>query len=230
MIKKEGITMNTHNYTARRIKKTVCVKDEPIMVINIAYPFFNKENQSKRACELAGKINRFYSHTAEKYTRYISEKYVSKALKIYNTNGHIKLSFVMDCTVSFINEGFVSIFSDLTYFNGKKKKTVRFSQNWSESKSALLPASFCFNKSGKAKKHITQIIAEIAEENIKSRCFSYFSDYPSIIARKFDFDNFYFVPNGTAFFYNPGILSDEDTPCVFVIPNKKIDGILKIHL
>lgn len=224
------MTENNRNFTLKNIKKTVSYRDTGIMVINISYPVFEKCGQGKKEEAFVTKINKFYRHIAEKYTAYISEKYPAKAWKIYNTNGNIKLSFLMQCTVCSISEKFISVFADLSYFDGKKKKTVRLSQNWSEEKNALLPPSFCFETNGKAKRYITGIISGIASENLKSRNFSYYSDFERIIVRKFDFDNVYFVPKGTAFFYNAGVLSDEESPCVFVIPNERIDGVLKLSL
>ncbi len=215
-----------NEYTIKTVKKTISAKNEPIMVVNMSYPVFERNSGSK----FAEKINKFYEHTAEKYSNYISRKYIKKAEKIYASNGHVRLSFLMNCTVSFCSEDIISVFSDLTYFDGSKKKTARFSQNWSVSKSAILPASFLFNTGIKSKNHINSIICEIASYNMKTTNFSYYSGFDKIIKRKFDFENFYFVPKGTAFFYNAGVLSQADTPCVFVIPNKKIDGVMKISI
>ena len=215
-----------NNYTIKTVKKTICTKNEPIMIINMNYPVFEKNGNGK----FAEKINKFYQHTAEKYSSYIARKYPKKAEKIFASNGQIKLSFLMNCTVSFCSDDIISVFSDLTYFDGTKKKTARFSQNWSAVKSALLPPSFLFNINRKSKNHITEIITEIASSNMKTNNFSYYSGFDKIIRHKFDFENFYFVPKGTAFFYNAGVLSEADTPSVFVIPNKKIDGVMKISI
>ena len=183
--------MNTTDFYSckmQNIKKTVKVKDVPVMVININYPFFEScENQGNEHAFLT-KLNKFYSHTAEKYHTYICKKYPAKAEKLYNSSGGIKTAFLMNCTVSLNTHHILSVFSDLSYFDGKIQKTVRFSQNWSSAKSALLPASYFFENTSKAKKYIINAITETAEENMDKRDFAYFSDYRIIIRKKFDFD------------------------------------------
>lgn len=231
--KRKVLDMNTDafwNYKAERTKKTVSVKDEQVMLLNISHPVFETDPDSKTDNSFILKINKFYSHIADKYSKTVLSKYTGKAARIYSANGGIMTAFLMNCTVAYNTEEMISVFSDLSYYDGKKKKTVRFSQNWSPKKSAILPPSYIFEKNTKSKRHITEIIAEIAADNMKNKNFSYYSDFETIIRRKFDFDNFYFVPKGVAFFYNAGILSDDGEPCIFVIPCHALDGILKPSL
>ena len=216
------------NYKIENIKKMVTVKDEVVMVLNLRYPVFSQDMTEGKDKAFICKINKFYSHIAEKYSKAILSKYPAKAARIYTSNGKIKLSFLMNCTISFNTQKLISVFSDLSYFDGNTKKSIRFSQNWSYEKSAILPSSYIFENTFKSKRYITGIITEIATHNMEKRDFSYYSDFDTIIKRKFAFDNFYFVPNGIAFFYNTGVLSSDALPTVFVIHPEEIDQTLKI--
>ena len=135
------MTAKCFEYNVKNVKKTVNVKNSQVMAVNIKYPIFEKNANSGLSPSFYDKINGFYRKTSDKYEKYITEKYAAKAAKIFNTNGNIKLSFLMDFTISHMTENLISVFCDLTYFNGKTPKTVRFSQNWVPEKNAVLPAS-----------------------------------------------------------------------------------------
>lgn len=219
---------SARSYTAENIRKTVFSKNTAVMSVNMKYPKFSPVSKSPKELAFTEKINRFYSASADKYLKYLGTKYASKAARIYRKNGNVRSSFLMNCTVPYSDGRFVSVFADITHFDGTKKETVRFSQLWDADKSAILPAQKVFVCSGKQKKYVTEIILKIAGNNMKNGSFSYYSGYRSIICRKFSFSDFYFVPNGAAFFYNGGVLSEACEPCVFVVPFEKIDGLLKI--
>ena len=219
------MTYDFWEYGTENIKKQLSVKEEPIAVININYPFFSEKKEKQN--NFVSKINKFYKHTAEKYADYVVRKYPSKALRVFNENGRIKLSFLMSFAVSYNTEDILSIFTDLSYFDGHTKKSVRFSQNWSCEHSAMLPPSFYFDTGKKSKKYLTSVISGIASENMKNRSFNYYADFEKLIRSGFDFDNFYFVPNGAAFFYNQGFLSEESELCVFVVSKEKMNTVLR---
>lgn len=212
-------------YSTRNIKKQLLVKEEPIAVINVSYPEFAEMSGKQNI--FVSKINKFYKYTADKYTDYILRKYPSKALKVFSGNGRIKLSFLMNFAVSYNTQDTVSVFTDLSYFDGHTKKSVRFSQNWSPEHSAILPPSMCLDTGKRSKRLIIKALTEIAAENMKRRNFNYFADYEMLVKRRFDFDNFYFVPNGTAFFYNSGVLSEDAEPSVFVVPENIVKKAVK---
>ena len=70
---------------------------------------------------------------------------------------------------------------------------------------------------------------QILEKNMQNSSFGYFSDCKKQFMRHFNLDNFYFVPNGIAFFIDAGLLCDvKNGPSVFIIPFDKADGVLKV--
>ncbi len=216
-------------YKIETKKKTVLYKDTPVLSVNLRYPVFEPLSREPKERAFTAKINRFYSDSAEKYVRTLGKNYAKRAAKIYNSNGGITASFVMNCTVSYSDADYISVFADISVYNGKSTRVSRFSQLWSKEKSAILPAGMVFDTSFKSKKYVREIICGIAEKNIKKKDFSYFDNYKSIINKSFDFSKFYIVPNGAAFYFDKGVLSaSAPDVCVFVIPFEQIDGLIKL--
>lgn len=210
-------------------KKMVLSKDTPVLSVNLRYPVFEPLSLEPKERVFTSKVNRFYSDSAEKYVRTLGKNYAKRAAKIYTSNGGIKASFVMNCAVAYSDEDYISVFADISVYNGKSTSTNRFSQLWSREKSSILPASMVFDTSSKSKKYIKETICGIAEKNLKLKGFSYFDNYKSIINKSFDFSKFYIVPNGVAFYFDKGVLSaSAPDVCVFVVPFEKIDGMTKI--
>ena len=213
-------------YKIETVRKNINFKDIPVMSVNIKYPVFEAGTDSKNEQGFVSKINRFYADSAEKYMSYLNGKYVKKIASMYERNGSVRTAFVMNCTVTYCSSDYISVFADISSFDGKNTKTHRFSQLWSAQKSAILPPSKVFSTDTRTKRYIKQTIMEIAEKNLGKRDFSYFDNYKSIIEKRLDPANFYIVPNGIAFFYDKGMLSASSQVCVFVM--SKEDLPLKI--
>lgn len=219
---KGGITVT--DYQTENINQAVLFKNIPVMSLDLNYPKFS-ETYDKNP-RFVAKINSFYAVSAQKYLAFFSEKYSKKAYRIFSSHNQ-RLSFSMNCTVAYSDEKFISVFADLAYFNGKSTETLRFSQLWSREAAAILPASRVFSRSRRQKNYLVEIISAIADNNMKNG-FAYRPNYRSVIRKKFDFSDFYLVPKGVAFFFSGGVLSAEPSPCVFVVPTEKIDGLVKI--
>lgn len=216
-------------YKLETKKKTVLYKDIPVLSVNLRYPVFKALSDEPKEKAFTAKINRFYCDSAEKYVKMLGKNYAKRAAKIYNSNGGIKASFLMNCTVTYSDANYISAFADISVYNGKDTKVSRFSQLWSKEKSAILPAGMVFDTSYKSKKYVKEIICSIAEKNLRRKDFSYFDNYKSIINKSFDFSKFYIVPNGVAFYFDKSTLSAAcPDVCVFVIPFERIDGIVKL--
>lgn len=225
------MTAETRAYKTETKRKTVLYRDIPVLSVNLKYPVFEAINTSKDERAFVRKINKFYADSADKYLKTLGGSYAKKAAKVYNSNGGIKTSFVMNGAVTYSDMNYVSVFADISAFDGNKTKTHRFSQLWSVEKSAILPSAKVFDTGMRSKKYIKEIICEIADKNLRLKDFSYFDNYKSIINKSFDFTKFYIVPNGVAFYFDKGILSaSAPDVCVFVIPFNRIDGVMKLGL
>lgn len=222
---------NTYSYSFETKRKSIKHKDDVIMSVNLKYPVFENQGRATLSKEknIASKINHFYEDSAKKYMSYLEKTGAKKALKSYNISGQ-RCAFVMKSTVSYADDNYISVFSDISFFDGKKAKTKRFSQLWDINRGIIMPHGEIFKENIKSGRYIKDIIQEIATDNLRLKNFSYYDNYKSLISRHFSFSAFYFVPKGIAFYFNAGRISSSDETCVFVIPCEKIDGVMKIAL
>lgn len=228
---KGGFMGNVRAYTPDCKKQIIRYKGAPVLSVNMKYPVFEELSDNKNEKFFVNKVNRFYSQTCENYIRECSGGYSSKAASLYKKNGGIMTSLVLNFQVAYSDENYISVFVDVSAFDGKKVQIRRFSQLWSAEKNAVLPASKIFDTGFKAKRYVKELICSIAEKNSKRKDFTYFDNYTSIINSKFDFSNFYFVPSGAAFFFDGGMLSASmPDVCVFVIPFENLRDIIKLPL
>lgn len=210
-------------------KKTVKVKGAEVLKTKSSYPRFKPASREKAQLDAVGRINKFYSSSAEKYLLSPKSKIVKKAAALYEKNKKCN-AVVMSVSVSYCDNAYISAFTDVSVFDGKKSLTKRLSQLWDAKKGVLLPPSHVFTISRRTSAYVKEIITEIANKNIQNRSFTYFDNYKAIIKKKFSFSNYYFVPNGVAFYFNAGILSENNYPIVFAVPFERIDGVMKISM
>lgn len=109
-------------------------------------------------------------------------------------------SLVLNFQVAYSDENYISVFVDVSAFDGKKVQIRRFSQLWSAEKNAVLPASKIFDTGFKAKRYVKELICSIAEKNSKRKDFTYFDNYTSIINSKFVSQISILYQAGAAFF------------------------------
>lgn len=217
------------SYTVEQKKKTVCFQNQPVLSVNLKYPCFAPYSECMREKHFTESVNRFYAGSAERCLARASGSYARKAAALCRKNGGVPAALVMNCQVPFAGENYLSVFADLSVFDGKRVRTKRFSQFWSAQKNALLPVSYVYHTGARQAKYVKSLICEIAEKNARRKDFTYYDNYMSIINRKFDFAASYFVPNGAAFYFDGGVLNARMREvCVFVIPFEQIDGVLKI--
>ena len=219
-----------YSYLTEQRKETFQADGVPVLSLNLKYPVFSSVSDGKgeRDDPFVRRVNRFYGETADRYLA-SAKRFVGKAAALYRTNGGVRTALTLDGKIAYADADYVSIFTDISVFNGKTVRIRRFSQLWSTKKKAILPASYVFNGGGRTKRYLKELLLALADKNARRKDFAYFDNYPSIIKSKFDLSSFYFVPNGVAFFYDNGVLSASmPDVCVFVLPFEKIDGVLKI--
>ncbi len=223
------MTENEIKYAFETVKKTVNYKNIPVLSLNVNYPVFSAPKADKKREEFVNKINKFYGISAERYIANAVSRYACRAYALYMKNGKNTVRANMNTSVPYADKNYISVFVDFSFFDGEKTRIIRLSQLWSAEKSALLSPKYVFDTGRKSKKYIKELIYDMARKNASHPSFSYYDNYKSVIFRKFDFEKFYFVPKGAAFFYDRGTLCPEEAGvAVFVLPFEKIDGVLKI--
>lgn len=219
---------NERKFTLERTEKTVNYKNTPVLSLNINYPVFYAENESRKESEFVNKINKFYSIGAERFVSNAVSRYSSRAYADKSKNENAKARMSMTSNVSYTDKNYVSVFVDFSSSGGGDAKNIRLSQLWSAEKSAVLSPKYVFDTGRRAKRYVKELIFKTALRNAANPSFCYRENFKSVIFRKFCFENFYFVPRGVAFFYDRGTLLSDGSTAVFVIPYEKLDGILKI--
>lgn len=214
------------------VGKTEQKAEKPYLLIRTRYPVFSpcedgeKEKPSeKRFCE---KINRFYAESAERFASDVPPKDRKKAIFLAEKSQK-PCSFVWHTEVPFNGKELLSVFTDISGFDGENTVKRRFCALWSVSDGSLLMPKKVFFTGAKQRKNVVKMLCDIAESNARRGIFTYYDNFAAIINKHFSFDSFYFVPNGAAFYFDGGLLSPRtEEVTVFVAPFEKLDGILKI--
>lgn len=220
--------MQKFDYTLKNDRKTIKYKQRDAIKLNLKYPVFSSSAKSEKDIKFCEKLNSFYQKVNTEYMSYFVKK-PSKTARLSEKSG-VLCSFVANCNVSYSDAEYISVFSDISFYDGKEINTERFSQLWSYSKNAILPVKYIFRTESKIKAYVKDCIYSIAKENMKAGSFTYFDNLIPLINRHFSYSNSYFVPRGVAFFFLPKILSYSDKICTFVVPFDKMLGVLKIDI
>lgn len=205
-----------------------------VLLVRTRVPFFSPTDEQasnglplkaeKAFCE---KINRLYAASAEKFLRHVPVKVVRKAARFADRNGRLP-SLVWHCEVPYNGESVVSLFTDISGFDGRKSVKRRVCALWSVEKNALLSPKNVFYTGQKQKNAVIRRLCDIAENNLSRRLFTYYDNFEAILQRSFSFASFYFVPNGVAFCFDGGVLNaHSEEVSVFVVPFEELGGILK---
>ena len=162
----------------------------------------------------ARRANAFYDGIYERFRAFNCTKLLKKAQK---TPLNAKpFGAVLNARVTFVNEKYVSVIMDAHVFDGVRRgRTVRVSQVWNrrdgetESVNAFVPP--------RARCAVLDDICAQAEERYSAGAAFYRPDPINRIKNSFCPRNFYLLPEGVAFFFEAGAVSQSDTPEVFVV-------------
>lgn len=212
--------------TSGVINDSVTKDTKKIVIKNIRYPIF--ESTDAHFEKLCARMNNFYKQSANKFSLYASKNLAKRAVK--SKGGQTKpFGAVMNFSISFCDKDFVCIVTDVSGFDGYETYSSRFSHIWSRERLSPMPSSYFVHRDKKARSFIKQEIVAQIRKNMQDSSFGYYGDADKLFLKYFDFENFYFVPKGLAFFIDAGIMCDTKFgPCVFVLPFEKADGLLKI--
>ena len=217
-----------YSYKIETKRKSIKSQDKVMMSLNMKYPVFKKQEKEYGKTDFLSKINRFYSDSVNRHIEYIEKKGKRRVQKDFKASGEKRTAFVMVSNVSYLDENYISVFTDVSYYDGNSTRTKRISHLWDVKKGVILPPKEVFNINAQTKKYIRRIICDIAEKNMGLKTFSYFDNYKSIVGKHFNFSNYYIVPKGIAFYFNSEKISSSKEASVFVIPFEKIDGVTKL--
>lgn len=207
-----------------QIKEDFPERENAVLAVNLRYPVFEGENAS-----VVRKLNEFYFRAADGFLSFCKKKYVPLIAR--NTkNGHetAKSGAVMSWYVSFLNEKLLSMITDISFFDGKEKKSSRLVHNWDLCDGTPMRAREAFSRSRSLKKLYTDEIASRIRSGDGN--FRYHEKAEKLAADRFDFEKFYFTPKGVAFYYDRDVLffSDSVYPA-YVIPFSEVEGLTSLY-
>lgn len=176
----------------------------------VCYPSFECENEN-----LKKRLDDFYKSAADEFVGFCKKLSHSKNAP---SNGNVSL----DWYVPFCDRNILSVLLDAVIFDGKKRHAARISHNWDLEKTIPLRSknAFLTNKKTKAL-YLDEICSKI---HTRDGGFTYKKDAENLARKHFDFEKFYFVPKGLAFYYDSGLLCGGRTFPSFVIPFSEIEG------
>lgn len=219
---------SVYSYKIETKRKSIKSGDKVMMSLNMKYPVFEKQENEFGKTGFVSKINKFYEDSVKRHIEYLEKKGIKRVQKDFKASGGKRTAFVMVSNVSYSDGNYISIFTDVSYYDGSNTRTKRISHLWDADRGVLLPPKEVFNINIKTKRYLKQIICDITEKNMRAKTFSYFDNYKSLIDKHFNFSDYYIVPKGIAFYFNPEKISSSKEASVFVIPFEKIDGVMKL--
>lgn len=205
-------------FSKNEICEKLCENERELISVKIGFPVFEGDKV------ISKKLNEFYSTSAKKYFDFFKTKHYEEVKKqIKNGNFTKKNGASINWQISYIDEKILSVINDISFFDGKFLKSVRHVQNWNLNFCTPLYAKnvFCTNVS--AKRKILNIISEKIEKN--KAAFSFKENATVLCEKYFDFEKFYFVPNGVAFYYEKNKITDGREYPSFVISRNDMPGM-----
>ncbi len=218
--------MQAFKISEKRIDIKTLVGTKTGIIQSIKYPFFESREQDME--KLADKMNGFYEKTARKYSSY-GEKILSKKVGRMAKKCRLPLCMGMKYTAVENDGGIISVVLDLSCSEGKNIRMRRFTQMWSKEKAKLMTTGELLDLSAKNKKYIFDLVTEQAKNMSTKANKEFYPDVEKRVKYHFCFNNCFASPSGVVFFFDAGTLRQTKYgACCFVVPYKKLDGIVRI--
>ena len=187
-----------------------------ILEINLCAPLF--ECESKREGD---RLNGYYEEALDGFYGFCKNKFSKTLLQKKCCR---KGGAVMKWYIPFANDSAMSVIVEASLYDGKTRLSERFISNWLLDGCVPLRSDDAFSVSRKAVRGYIEAIQSKIEK--REGGFSYYKNASSLALRAFRKDNFYLTPNGVAFYYPRGVLTDKSEKApVFVIPYESISGM-----
>lgn len=177
---------------AEEIKKTINDKEGKVMLhINITYPFFTLKEKDRL------KINAqpFYERTAKNFLRFAENELLERAKALSEKENFRPLGAVMRYTNAYENKRLLSIYTDVSVFDGvSEQNQLRSSQLWSKEKGYIYSFSEVFQTG--TKEYLLKRFSEEGNSGSLS-----VEEYKRCLKHFFVDNNFYFTETAVVFFY-----------------------------
>lgn len=118
----------------------------------------------------------------------------------------------------------VSVYVDAVVSTDNTRTVTRLPQLWSKENGTLINAKSLYEKRSRAR--LLPLVEESAAARAESAGVSLYSDWRTVLYRRFDRQAVYTSPAGLVFIYGAGVLSDKNEIFPVHISKEKLVGIL----
>ena len=217
--------MDSLNYCANivmcKIKRTFTYNSTPMLALTIHYP-----KVTLCYCPYAqDSINYQIQAQVCDFLHYVSSDLYQQAVATYNESLENKFPFrlyeaVLNYEITYNQDCHLSLYRDqYTFTGGAHGGTIRASNTWSLLGGCSLPLSCFFPVEQVNRAMLIDTITEQANEEIAQNPGIYFEDYPTLITKYFNEENYYLTCSGFAIYYQQYEIAPYSTGIVvFTIP------------
>lgn len=204
------------------IRKTIFDKEgKALLHINITYPAFTLRDRNR----LKQNAQPFYERSAKKFQHFAETELLERAKNMAEQEVFRPLGAVMKFNRALENKSILSIYTDISVFDGKEQNQMRSSQVWNKSKGFIYSFSDVF-MSGAKEYMLSRFHSEGYSSNLSP------DEYKKRLKRFFADTNFYLTEKSVAFFYPSERIGGKHGVKVFYIGLNELmnENLLKMSL
>jgi len=190
------------------IKKTISSKEgRALLHINITYPVFMLKDKDK----LKVNAQPFYERSAKNFQRFAENELLDRAKVLVEKEAFRPLGAVMRYTNAYESKRLLSIYSDVSIFDGvNEQNQLRSSQLWNKEKGFIYSFSDVFNIG--TKEYLLERFSTEGNAGTLSPI-----EYKNCIKRYFIDNNFFITERAVAFFFPAERLGGRQGVKVFYV-------------
>lgn len=201
-------------------------KYDNVVVMTLSY-----ESYIVSATGADERINGKISTQLYEFTKYAERKLLPQAIEVYKeslANGFPVRPFetVLNYTITFNDKGLLSMYRDYyDYTGGAHGNTVRKSDTYNLYNGKTLPLEAFFH-TGEFTTMLLENILLQADRNMQENPGIYFENFPELIIKYFNPENYYLTTEGIAIYYQQYEIAPYSTGIVvFVVPYSELEKL-----
>lgn len=173
----------------------------------------------KAKTPLAKSFEKYYGGMKKGFLRYAEGSLLKRA-----EGAKIPFGAVLKAVISNESAKTVSVYVDAVVSTDNARTIARLPQLWSKENGVLTNVKGLYEKHARAK--LLPLVEESAVARAESAGVSLYSDWRTVLYRRFDRQAVYTSPAGFVFIYGAGVLSDKNEIFPVHISKEKLVGIL----
>lgn len=184
----------------------------PLVITNLCLPRTRDADKTP----FAKAFNAYYKALSTGFMQFCTGALQREAAKSATAEGFKPYGAVLNTVLALENQSLVSLYVDAVLTMGEQKRIHRLSQLWQKDTGTLIKASRLFEKG--AFKKLLPLLADGVEEYTEKTGTSVYSDWETLLKKRFDKEQFYLSPKGMFFYYQAGVLSAAQKPLPLHLP------------